>query len=76
MKRYFFDLVSGERSEYDYRGVVYPNPETALQLAELMALDLGIQSDNKWAGWTVDVYNADGQRCYSIPVREPDLVAA
>jgi Domain of unknown function (DUF6894) len=76
MKRYFFDLVCGERSQYDYRGIVYPDQETARQLAELMALDLGIQPDSAWSGWSVDVYNVHGERCFSIPVKEPDLVAA
>jgi Domain of unknown function (DUF6894) len=76
MKRYFFDLVSEQRAQYDYRGIVYPDAETARQLAELMALDLGIQADNAWSGWSVDVYNAHGQRCFSIPVKEPDVVAA
>ena len=76
MSRYFFDRVSGTRSEYDYQGRVLATPEKAFQLAELMALDLGVAEGTEWAGWTIDVRNALGKHFFSVPVREPALVAA
>ena len=76
MSRYFFDRVSGTRSEYDYQGRVLATPEKAYQLAELMALDLGVAEGTEWAGWTIDVRNALGNQFFSVPVREPALVAA
>jgi hypothetical protein len=42
MRRYFFDLVGEERSEYDYRGRDLPSPESAYQFAELIAVDLAV----------------------------------
>ena len=74
--RYFFDRVSRQRSEYDYRGHELPNLEKALQLAELIALDLGLGDGSEWTGWTVDVRNAHGQIFFSIPVRATELAAA
>jgi hypothetical protein len=76
MKRYFFDIVSGHRSEYDYRGHDCPTANAAHQLAELIALDLGIEPDGKWCGWNIKVRCAQGQQFFSIPVREHCLAAA
>ena len=76
MQRYFFDVVSGPRSEYDYRGRDFPTADAAHQLAELIALDLGTDSDDKWHGWTIKVRNASGQQFFSIPIREHCLAAA
>jgi hypothetical protein len=73
--RYFFDRVSRQRSEYDYRGRELPTPEKALQLAELMALDLGVDDAGDWSGWAISVSNAIGQKLFSVPVRH-DLAAA
>jgi hypothetical protein len=76
MKTYFFDLVSGQRSEYDHRGHNLPSVEAAHQVAELIALDLGIEPDGKWCGWTIKVQNAYGRQVFSIPVQEDCLAAA
>ena len=76
MKKYFFDLVGQDRSQYDYRGHVFPAPENAFELAELMALDLEVKGEGEWSGWSVAVRNAHGQQFFSIPVRAPELMAA
>lgn len=76
MNRYFFDRVSRSRAEYDYCGRACSTPETARQLAELIALDLEIMDEGSWSGWTVNVSNAVGQHFYSIPVPTADLMAA
>lgn len=76
MKRYFFDLVSGSRAEYDYQGRELGTPEQARELAELIALDLEIaSSDGQWTGWSVDVRNARGRREFCIPVQAMGLAA-
>jgi hypothetical protein len=75
MKRYFFDLVGRQRSEYDYRGHLLSDLHKVRQLAELMALDLGVQSESQWSGWSIAVRNAQGQQFLSVAV-DPDCVAA
>ena len=75
MIRYFFDLVGQQHSEYDYRGRVFSDLENAQQLAELMVLDLGIEPDGEWSGWTIAVRNAQGRQVLSVPV-EPVCLAA
>jgi hypothetical protein len=76
MRRYFFDVVGRQRSEYDYHGRDLPTPENAYQLAELIALDLGIEHENQWIGWTVNVRTPEGRELFSIPVESSDLAAA
>jgi len=76
MNKYFFDLVNPQSSNYDFRGGEFPSPERAFQLAELIALDLGIEADRKWSGWTIKVRNIHGQQLFSAPVPELDLASA
>jgi hypothetical protein len=76
MNKYFFDVVSQHRSEYDYQGCALDAPEEALRLAELVALDLEVESDGGRAGWSVAVRDAQGRQYFSIPVQCTDLVAA
>ena len=76
MERFFFDLVSNPRSEYDFRGRECSSSEHALQMAELIALDLALRSEGEWSGWAVKVRSSDGKHFFSVPVRPIDLVAA
>ena len=75
MNRYFFDRVSHDRAEYDYRGRACSTPEAARQLAEMIALDLEIMDEGAWSGWAINVRNAIGQQFFSVPVSESCLVA-
>ena len=72
MKRYFFDLGTQCRSMYDYKGRELATPEAAYQLAELIALDLAF--DGEWVGWAVAVCSPDGERFFSVPVRDAELI--
>jgi len=76
MSKYFFDRVSQGRAEYDYHGRAFPTPENARELAELIALDLEIETDGRWSGWSIDVRNTYGERFFMIPVREPEFACA
>jgi hypothetical protein len=51
---------------------VFPMAERAFQLAELIALELGIEVDAKWRGWTVEVRSAQGQKLFAVPVGGAD----
>lgn len=76
MSRYFFDLVGEERSEYDYSGRNLPSPENAYQLAELIAVDLAVEEQEVWYGWTVKVRNVQGLEMFCVPVQPGYLAAA
>jgi hypothetical protein len=75
MKRFFFDVAAESYVQYDYRGREFERPKEALELAELIALDLEC-TDVDWSGAEVQVRNVGGNRLFSIPIREPDLIAA
>ena len=76
MNKYFFDVVSQNHSEYDYQGRVLDAPEKALRVAELVALDLEVESDGGRAGWSVAVRDAQGRQYFTIPVQSAELIAA
>jgi hypothetical protein len=75
MKRYFFDLVSEQTSQYDYRGRDLWDLESARHLAELMAIDLAVEPDGAWQGWSIRVSSALGQQFFSVPVQAQSIAA-
>jgi hypothetical protein len=76
MHRYFFDLVSQNRTQHDFRGQECPSLEEAFQLAEIIAFDLELESHGEWRGWSVRVRNSDGTQLFSVPVRSADVIGA
>lgn len=76
MRRYFFDVVGRQRSEYDYHGRDLPTIDNAHQLAELIALDLGMDPEDRWTGWAVNVRSVEGNELFSVPVQSMCLAAA
>ena len=76
MKRYFFDVVSQSRAEYDYQGCEFATPEKAFQLAELIALDLEVCPQDVAAESTIKVLDSHGRQFFSTRVRPPELIAA
>jgi len=76
MTKYFFDLVGQGCAQYDYQGRIFSVPEQAFRMAELMALDLEMEGDGEWTGWSVAVRSAYGQQYFSVPVRAAEMAAA
>lgn len=76
MRRYFFDVVGDQRTEYDYHGSELPTPEKAYELANLIALDLAIEPDGQWNGWAVKVCSAEDHQYFTVPVQSSCLSAA
>jgi len=75
MAQYFFDRVGQNRAEYDYKGQVLPSLEKAREVAELIALDLSMETQTDWRGWVVDVKDALGRQFFSVAVQQPELCA-
>jgi hypothetical protein len=76
MKKYFFDLIGQGCSEYDFRGRDFAEPQKAFQLAQMLALDLEVSGGDDFAGGSINVRNADGHKLFTVPIGEPELVAA
>jgi hypothetical protein len=76
MKRFFFDVANAAYVLYDYHGREFEQLEAARELAELIALDLECTDADNSTGLEVQVRNVRGEQLFSIPVREPELIAA
>jgi hypothetical protein len=76
MTRYFFDLISQQRCQHDFRGRDLPALEDARQLAEMIAIDLATGPEDQWVGWSVAVRGADGGELLSVPIQALALSAA
>jgi hypothetical protein len=48
----------------------------AREMAELIALDIECTDGDDFAGAEVQVRDIGGQKLFSVPVREPELIAA
>lgn len=75
MKRFFFDVSFKTHVRYDYQGRDFAQPEQARELAELIALDFEC-SDVETPGAEVQVRNITGTCLFSVPIRQPELIAA
>ncbi len=75
MKRFFFDVSFNTHVQYDYQGRDFAQPEQARELAELIALDFEC-SDSDTPGTEVQVRNIKGTCLFSVPIRQPELIAA
>jgi hypothetical protein len=73
MIQFCFALTSPRHSESRLRVGEFPSAERALQLAELIAFELGAEADGNWRGWTVEVRNSEGQRLLAVPVAGADI---
>jgi hypothetical protein len=73
MTKYCLALTSPQHSDSHVRVGELGVAERAFELAGLIALELGIEVDGKWLGWTVEVRSAQGQRLFAAPVAGGDL---
>jgi hypothetical protein len=76
MKKYFFDVVGEGCMELDFHGRAFAEPQKAFQLAHMLALDMEVGYADEYSGKSVDVRCADGQKLFSVPIRQPDQIAA
>jgi hypothetical protein len=44
-------------------------------MAELIALDLAVDTESEWIGWDIRVSNAGGHHFLTVPVRELEMAA-
>jgi len=76
MKKYFFDRVGQRFSHYDFSGRDFAEPQKAYQLAQLLALDLEVAEAEEFGGGTIAVCNVAGAKLFTVPIRQPDQIAA
>jgi hypothetical protein len=65
--------MSPLRAECHLRVGEFPVAERAFELAELMALELGIDGEKNWSGWTIEVRCSEGRTLFAVPVADRHL---
>ena len=68
MKKYFFDVVSEGSEEYDFHGHDFAEPQKAVQLAHLLALDMQVGYGDELSGGSINVRNAAGHELFTVPI--------
>jgi hypothetical protein len=76
MKKYFFDVVGDGSVEIDFHGRAFAEPQKALQLAHMLALDMEVGYADEYSGKSIHVRCAEGHNLFSVPIRQPDQIAA
>ncbi len=76
MKKYFFDVVGDGCMELDFHGRAFAEPQKALQMAHMLALDMEVGYADEYSGKAIHVRSADGLSLFSVPIRQPDQIAA
>jgi hypothetical protein len=68
MMRFFFDYATQGQSLYDYRGDEFRNVDAAVEHAGAIAENLKHSLSKQWAGWWIEVRNAEGAKLSTVPV--------
>jgi hypothetical protein len=76
MKKYFFDVVGEGCMELDFHGRAFTEPQKALETAQILALDMEVGYGEEYSGKAIHVRCADGLNLFSVPIRQPDQIAA
>jgi len=76
MKKYFFDVVGEGCMELDFHGRAFTEPQKALETAQILALDMEVGYGDEYSGRAIHVRSADGVSLFSVPIRQPDQIAA
>lgn len=69
MTRFFFDVVSGTSSSYDFHGRYFTSEKEAREMAEIVSFDVACSETSDGNNASVQVRNSVGQTLFSVPVR-------
>jgi len=76
MTRFFFDYTTKDQSLYDHRGDEFANFQSAIEFAQETAQVLTHSLSGDWAGWSIEVRDAQGKKFFSLPVDNAASIAA
>jgi hypothetical protein len=66
--RFFFDYTTRDQSLRDYQGDEFLSSKGAFDFAEATTQTLRSSLNGEWAGWSVEVRDANGTKYFSLPV--------
>jgi hypothetical protein len=76
MTKYFFDVIGDDCTELDFHGRAFSEPQKAFEVAHMLALDMEVGYGDEYSGRAVFVRSAHGDKLFSVPIRQPDQIAA
>jgi len=76
MTRFFFDYTTKDQSLYDYRGDEFVNSQSATEFAQATAQVLTHSLSGDWAGWSIEVRDAQGKKFFSLAIDNAAQIAA
>ena len=68
MTRFFFDVVNGTSSSYDFHGQYFKTESEAREMAEIVSFDLACSENAERKDTSIQVRDALGQTLFSVPV--------
>jgi hypothetical protein len=71
--RFFFDILSSENIIYDYRGLDFGGSDGAIDFAQEKRQLLKNSLSREWAGWSIQVCNAEGARVCCLLIDGDDF---
>jgi hypothetical protein len=66
LKKYTLVLMTPERTESQLRVGEFPEAGRAVELAELIAAEMGLEEER--VGWSIEVRDPRGSRLHAVPV--------
>jgi CheY-like chemotaxis protein len=66
--RFFFDYTTRDQALRDYQGDEFLSSKGAFDFAEATTQTLRSSLNGEWAGWSVEVRDANGTKYFSLPV--------
>jgi hypothetical protein len=71
VKRYTLALMTPERTETQLRVGEFPQPERAIELAALIAAEMGLEEGHM--GWSIEVRDPEGARLHAVQIVPREL---
>jgi hypothetical protein len=68
MTRFFFDVVSGTSSSYDFHGRYFKTEKEAREMAEIVSFDVACSENGEGKDASIQVRNAFGHTLFCVPV--------
>jgi hypothetical protein len=68
MTRFFFDVVNGTTSAYDFHGQYFKTENEAREMAEIVSFDLACSESAERQDASIQVRDTFGRTLFSVPV--------
>lgn len=68
MKTYTLALITPDQAESQIQVGAFPEEGRAIELAELIAAEMGMEAGESRSGWSIEVRDPQGLKLHKVPV--------